>query len=79
MAIPEKDGTRQAFPLKGMAALMFIGAWSGRQGEENPGAPPYSRIAARKAFLHLNGAWLVLVEDDKGVWGFDEVSQRMAS
>lgn len=61
---------------KGMPALMFIGAWSGKPGEENPAAPP---ATARKAYLHLNGVWLVLVEDDKGVWGFDEVSQPMAA
>ena len=61
---------------KGMRALMFVGAWSGKPGEESPAAPP---AAARKAYLHLNAVWLVLVEDDKGVWGFDEVSQPMAA
>jgi len=55
---------------------MFVGASAGRLGEENPGGQP---LAARKAFLHLGGAWLVLVEDDKGVWGFDEVSQPMVA
>ena len=61
---------------KGMPALMFIGAWSGKPAEENPGAPA---VGARTAYLHLNGVWLVLVEDDRGVWGFDEVSQPMAA
>ena len=61
---------------KGVPALMFVGASAGRLGEENPGGQP---LAARKAFLHLGGAWLVLVEDDKGVWGFDEVSQPMVA
>jgi hypothetical protein len=61
---------------KGSPALMFIGAWPARPGEENPGAQP---PAARKALVHLNGSWLVLVEDDRGVWGFDEVSQPMVA
>jgi hypothetical protein len=61
---------------KGSPALMFLGAWPARPGEDAPGAQP---PAARKALVHLDGSWLVLVEDDKGVWGFDEVSQPMVA
>ncbi|MBM4035928.1 MAG: VCBS repeat-containing protein [Planctomycetes bacterium] len=61
---------------KGAPALMFVGAWPAKPGEENPAAQP---PAARKALVHLDGSWLILVEDERGVWGFDEVSQPMVA
>jgi len=58
--------------------LMFIGGWSGKPGDQT-GAPEEQPGESRKAYVHVEGMWLVLSEDDKGVWGFDEVSQPLVA
>ncbi len=50
-------------------ALMFIGA--------NPGGGDQPK--ANKAYVHLQGMWVVLFEDDNGAWAFDEISQQLVA
>ena len=47
-------------------ALMFIAAFADKPGDEAAGS--------RKAYVHLDGTWLVLSESE-GAWKFDQVSQ----
>jgi hypothetical protein len=52
-------------------ALMFVGAWSDKPGEQAEGA-------VRRAFVHMEGAWLVLA-DNNGAWKFEQVSQPLVA
>jgi len=47
-------------------ALMFIAAFADKPGDEPGGS--------RKAYIHLDGSWLVLNENE-GAWKFDQASQ----
>ena len=51
-------------------ALMFIAAWSDKPGE--------SAGEGRKAFLHMDGEWIVLAEE-AGAWKFEKTSIEMRS
>lgn len=57
-------------------ALMFIGEWPAEPGEEWAAAMGRPPPQGRKAFVHFDGIWLVLFEEEAG-WGFDEVSQPL--
>jgi len=59
-------------------ALMFVGAWSDKPGDQPEGAEPMPFAEARRAYVHMEGVWLVLV-DNNGAWKFEQMSQQLVA
>ena len=60
------------------AALMFVGAWPEKPGEQDGAEAMMVMAEAQKAFVHIEGLWLVLSED-KGAWKFEQMSQPLVA
>ena len=63
---------------KDRPALMFCGSLGDKPGEQ-PAQPATPEARSGKAYVHLEGMWIALDEDDQGLWAFDQVSQPMVA
>ena len=63
---------------KDRPALMFCGGLSDKPGEQ-PAEPSTPEARSGKAYVHLEGMWIALDEDERGLWAFDQVSQPMVA
>ena len=79
-AFPERARTVEKMikEYAGRPVLMFIGELPDKPGEGTDAGTGAPGGAPRKAFLHMEGTWLVLFEGEDA-WGFDEVSQPLVA
>lgn len=63
---------------KDKPAMMFFGGLSDKPGGQSA-EPSAAEAGAGKAYVHLEGMWIALCEDQPGAWAFDQVSQPMVA